>query len=102
MNLFFSQASFDGLSNWISQIDNSLPKNGVKIIVGLKTDLNRVVQHETAQSFATQKGYMYFEASAKSGQKAVNEVFCVGAAKVLGIPLPTPEVSANANYITLK
>lgn len=64
------------------------------MLVGLKGDLTRQVQSETARSFATQSGYMYFEASAKSGQKDVNEVFCVSAAKALGIPLPPPPVSA--------
>lgn len=54
--------------------------------------MQRQIQQETARSFATQCGYMYFEASAKSGQKEVNEVFCVGAAKALDIPLPAPKV----------
>ncbi|KAL5110382.1 Ras-related protein RABF2b [Taenia crassiceps] len=85
-----NQDSFDGLSAWVSRINGGLPAKGVKVLVGLKGDMTRRVQSETARSFATQNGYMYFEASAKSGQKDVNEVFCVSAAKALGIPLPPP------------
>ncbi|VDM30833.1 unnamed protein product [Hydatigera taeniaeformis] len=90
-----NQASFDGLSAWISRINAGLPSKGVKVLVGLKGDLTRQVQLETARSFATQNGYMYFEASAKTGQKDVNEVFCRSAAKALDIPLPPPPVSAT-------
>ncbi len=75
-----------------------MPANGVVILVGTKTDGQRQVQTETARSFATQQGFIYMEASAKSNAKSVGEVFKMAAAKSLGIPLPEPPVSFIIAY----
>ncbi|KAM7537034.1 hypothetical protein Aperf_G00000071309 [Anoplocephala perfoliata] len=85
-----NQASFDGLQSWVNRIRPSLPASAIKILVGLKTDLNRTVQAEAARTFATHNDYMYYEASAKNNQKEVNEIFLVAAAKALGITIPAP------------
>nr|CDS26400.1 ras protein RABF2b [Hymenolepis microstoma] len=85
-----NEASFKGLQEWVDRIKPGLPGNAIKVLVGCKTDLNRVIQVETARNFATQNGYIYFEVSSKSNQKGVNEVFTVAAAKALGIPIPAP------------
>ncbi|VDD80923.1 unnamed protein product [Mesocestoides corti] len=94
-----NQASFDALSSWISEIKNGLPANGVKVLVGLKTDLTRQVQAEAARSFATQNDFMYIEASSKNKPKEVAEVFKLTAAKSLGIPLPPPPVCEECLWL---
>lgn len=96
-----SEESYNALTAWINDIQGGVPEGTVKILVGMKIDGERKVPTETARNFASQKDYIYMEASAKSGGKPVEEVFKMAAAKVLGIPLPQPPVSAHLILLLL-
>ena len=67
-----NQTSFDDLKYWIQSIENNINlQNKIipAIIIGNKIDiLEREVDNITAENFAKEKKYKYFEVSAKSGQ----------------------------------
>ncbi|VDO07013.1 unnamed protein product [Rodentolepis nana] len=94
-----NEASFQALQGWVDRIKPGLPAGAIKVLVGCKSDLKRVIQLETARNFATQNGYIYFDVSSKSNQKEINEVFNVAAAKALGIPIPAPPVSSQSDML---
>ena len=73
--------SFLDLNNWLTRISNisDLSKKPI-IIVGNKADIidKREVKYEEGKKFAEEKGYKFFETSAKTGEgikEAFNELF---------------------------
>lgn len=71
------KATFDSLTKWEEEAGNNgldLSKC-IVIVVGNKTDLQkREVKKETAKNWAKNRGYTFFEASAKTGEN-VNDSF---------------------------
>ena len=66
-------SSYDNLKDWIGSIKKNLEGKNIflpLIIVGNKIDMeeSREVEKETAEQFATENNYKYFEASAKTGE----------------------------------
>jgi small GTP-binding protein len=61
-----SMNSFEGAKKWIQEIEANI-SNIIVVIVGNKVDLiqKRVVNKENAKNYADQKGFMYYETSAK-------------------------------------
>ena len=68
--------TFENLKYWIQSINTQLGDTEIHIIViGNKEDLKREVNKEDAENFCKEKGYKYFEVSAKEGkgiQEAIN------------------------------
>ena len=65
--------SYDNLKDWIVSIKKNLEGKNIflpLIIVGNKIDMeeSREVDKETAEKFATENNYKYFETSAKTGE----------------------------------
>ena len=68
--------SFENLKYWIQSINTQLGQNEIKtIVIGNKVDLTREVKKEDAENFCKEKGFKYFEVSAKNGngiKEAIN------------------------------
>ena len=68
--------SFENLKYWIQSINTQLGQNEINtIIIGNKVDLKREVKKEDAENFCQEKGFKYFEVSAKNGigiKEAIN------------------------------
>jgi Ras-related protein Rab-18 len=63
-----NRESFEDLKSWINNIQSNLMNNEVniiKMIVGNKIDLERVVMKEEGEKFAQENNYFYYESSAK-------------------------------------
>ncbi len=65
--------SYDNLKDWIASIKKNLEGKNIflpLIIVGNKIDMeeSREVEKESAEQFATENNYKYFETSAKTGE----------------------------------
>jgi len=76
-----SAASYDGARNWVSELERSCgPEKKDKMIIALlgnKVDLGedaRAVETSAAKAFAVEKGLLFAETSAKSGQN-INDIF---------------------------
>ncbi|MHA1377858.1 MAG: GTP-binding protein [Candidatus Helarchaeota archaeon] len=65
--------SFDNIAKWINELYDNVGKIPV-LLVGNKIDLERKVLKEDAEKFANEKGYLYAETSAKTGEN-VNQAF---------------------------
>ena len=83
-----NQTSFDDLKYWIQSIENNINlQNKIipAIIIGNKIDiLEREVDNITAENFAKEIKYKYFEVSAKSG-KGVDEAIKYLIKKVIEV-----------------
>ena len=68
--------SFKNINTWLEYIKESVKiEEKVIFLVGNKIDLtNRKITKENAEKFAKEKGFKYFETSAKTGE-SINEVF---------------------------
>lgn len=68
--------SFDNISKWVAQIQNSAPKTVQVILVGNKKDLDtqRVISYEQGEECAKKYGGHYFEVSALTGEN-IKEMF---------------------------
>ena len=70
-----SRMSFDGMMNWLEEIEVSTAKGIPIVIVGNKCDLaTREITTDEAYEFAETKNIPYFETSAMTGHN-VNEAF---------------------------
>lgn len=70
-----SPSSLGRAKSWIKELQLQASEQIVIALVGNKLDLdNRQVPRETAESYATEAGLLYFEASAKTGEN-VNAIF---------------------------
>ncbi len=65
--------SFENLEKWIEELEENLGRIPT-LLIGNKTDLERLVPQEQALAFAKKQGFSYAECSAKTGEK-VNNVF---------------------------
>ena len=68
--------SFQNVQNWIEDIHNQSPKTVLIILVGNKIDLEdkRAVTKKEGEDFAIEKGFLFYEVSAKTGEQ-VAELF---------------------------
>ena len=80
-----SRASFENITEWITDCKNSAPKQVLMVLVGNKCDLEdkgqRQVTEEEGREFAEKNGMLFFETSAKTG-KNVEEVFKQATANI--------------------
>ena len=69
--------SFDNIQNWLDLYIDVNGEKSKKVIIGNKIDLGkREVDKEVAESFAKERGLLYFEISAKkSNNKEINDMF---------------------------
>ncbi len=63
--------SFEHLDKWIDEIELNVGRKLPVLVVGNKIDLERKVPREKAESYAKDKGYLYSETSAKTGEGIV-------------------------------
>jgi Ras-related protein Rab-6A len=68
--------SFIHTDHWVNETKDLKREDAIFVLVGNKIDLeeNRVVSSKEAEDFATQKGFLFFEVSAKTGDH-VEELF---------------------------
>ena len=68
--------SFIHTEHWVNETKDLKREDAIFVLVGNKTDLedNRVVQVKEAEDFATEKGFLFQEVSAKTGEN-VEELF---------------------------
>ncbi|KAA6383549.1 MAG: putative Ras family GTPase [Streblomastix strix] len=70
-----SKSSFVGLEKWLDEAQKYGAKDYIAILCGNKTDIKkRVVSEQEAQSWASSKGFRYFETSANTGD-GVDQAF---------------------------
>ena len=95
--------SFDSLKVWIDSLKSNLGENSLPIIIdGNKIDLDdRDVSKETAQKFAQEYNYKYFETSAKSGV-GVDELFREIVNQILEKKDKTDEVKEERKSVKLQ
>lgn len=62
------RVSFDHVATWLEDMNDNVPENVVKVLVGSKADLEekRAISYEDARGFAESRNMQYFETSAKS------------------------------------
>ena len=68
--------SFTHTEHWVNETKDLKREDAIFVLVGNKIDLeeNRVVSTKEAEDFATEKGFLFYEVSAKTGDK-VKELF---------------------------
>ena len=68
--------SFTHTEHWVNETKDLKREDAIFVLVGNKTDLeeNRMVQVKEAEDFATEKGFLFQEVSAKTGEN-VEELF---------------------------
>ena len=95
--------SFESLKFWIESLKSNLGENSLPIIIdGNKIDLDdRDVSKETAQKFAQEYNYKYFETSAKSGV-GVDELFREIVNQILEKKDKTDEVKEERKSVKLQ
>jgi len=71
-----SKDSFTHTEHWVNETKDLKREDAIFVLVGNKTDLeeNRVVQVKEAEDFANEKGFLFHEVSAKTGEN-VEELF---------------------------
>jgi Ras-related protein Rab-6A len=68
--------SFLHTEHWVNETKDLKREDAIFVLVGNKIDLdeNRVVQVKEAEDFANEKGFLFYEVSAKTGDK-IEELF---------------------------
>ena len=68
--------SFTHTEHWVNETKDLKREDAIFVLVGNKIDLEdkRVVQKKEAEDFATEKGFLFYEVSAKTGEQ-VQELF---------------------------
>ena len=68
--------SFIHTEHWVNETKNLERKDAIFVLVGNKIDLelDRMVSTKEAEDFATEKGFLFYEVSAKTGEK-VEDLF---------------------------
>ena len=82
------QKTFDGLSTWVTEIEQYAMGGGkdvVKLLVGNKIDLPRVVERGTAEAWASSRDMLFMECSAKTNE-GIAEMFQEMVEKILQNP----------------
>ena len=71
-----NQSSFDNIPLWINLYNEVNDENSIKILIGNKIDLDRVVDEKVARIFAEKHGLKYYEISAKDNKdQTINNMF---------------------------
>ncbi|KAH9961965.1 ras-domain-containing protein [Russula dissimulans] len=83
-----SRESFEALPRWLEELENYVPPEVVKIVVGNKLDkeYSRQVPTEEGAAFAARTGCLFVEASAKTAV-GVSETFSDVVARIIDTPL---------------
>jgi Ras-related protein Rab-18 len=68
------EETFTNLSTWLQEVEQFASEDAVKIVVGNKIDLPRVVQRDVAENWASSNRLLFMEASAKTNE-GVSQVF---------------------------
>ena len=68
--------SFAHTEHWVNETKDLKREDAIFVLVGNKIDLeeSRVISTKEAEGFATEKGFLFYEVSAKTGEK-VEELF---------------------------
>ena len=68
--------SFLHTEHWVDETKDLKREDAIFVLVGNKIDLeeNRVVSKKEAEDFATEKGFLFYEVSAKTGEQ-IEELF---------------------------
>ena len=68
--------SFTHTEHWVNETKDLKREDAIFVLVGNKTDLDdtRAVSHKEAEDFASEKGFLFHEVSAKTGEE-VQELF---------------------------
>ena len=68
--------SFTHTEHWVNETKDLKREDAIFVLVGNKTDLDdtRAVSHKEAEDFASEKGFLFQEVSAKTGEE-VQELF---------------------------
>ena len=74
--------SFKTIPNWMKQVETYTKPNAIKILVGNKCDIFRVVTEEEGRNLANLFGFGFFETSCKTN-KNINEIFIYMAKGIL-------------------
>ena len=71
-----SKDSFVHTEHWVNETKDLKREDAIFVLVGNKIDLeeNRIVQVKEAEDFANEKGFLFYEVSAKTGDK-IEELF---------------------------
>jgi Ras-related protein Rab-18 len=80
--------TFDSLNMWLQEVEQFSMNGGrdvVKLLVGNKIDQPRVLDRNTANAWAREKGMLFMEASAKT-KEGITQVFTEVVQKVLENP----------------
>ena len=68
--------SFVHTEHWVNETKDLKREDAIFVLVGNKIDLeeNRIIQSKEAEDFANEKGFLFYEVSAKTGDK-IEELF---------------------------
>ena len=68
--------SFVHTEHWVNETKDLKREDAIFVLVGNKIDLeeNRIIQTKEAEDFANEKGFLFYEVSAKTGDK-IEELF---------------------------
>ena len=69
-----NKETFIGLAKWMTECQQYIQNNAVKIIIANKSDLNTIISKDQAEQFANSNNVKLFETSAKTGN-GINEAF---------------------------
>ena len=71
-----NKESFTHTEHWVNETKDLKREDAIFVLVGNKIDLEdkRAVTKKEAEEFATEKGFLFYEVSAKTGEQ-VNELF---------------------------
>jgi Ras-related protein Rab-6A len=71
-----SKDSFTHTEHWVNETKDLKREDAIFVLIGNKLDLesNRIVSTKEAEDYATEKGFLFFEVSAKTGVN-VDELF---------------------------
>lgn len=77
--------TFDSLAMWLREVEQFSLAGGkevVKLLVGNKIDQNKAVSSDAAKEWATSRGMMFMEASAKT-EEGISQIFTEVVRKVM-------------------
>lgn len=80
--------TFENLQQWLKEVNLYSPNNGesvVKLLVGNKIDMDRVVSRDDAEAWARSQGMLFLEASAKT-RLGIRQCFMEIVQKILEDP----------------